>query len=308
MKVKKINQKTIKDSLKSEDTEEVIDIYFYRPIGFFWAKIAMKLHITPNMITIASIFIGIGAGLLFYPNNLQLNIIGMLLLVLANSFDSADGQLARLTNNSTRLGRFLDGLAGDMWFIVIYISITLRLTSNGLPNWIWLLASLAGLSHIFHASMADYYRNIHLFFIKGKSGSEHDTSENLKKDLKQLYFRKDFSKIIFLWLYCNYTTQQEALSPKLQKFLHILKGKYPDDIPNDLSNELREKNKKYMKYTNILQFNTRVLFLFFCLFINLPWLYFIFDLLVMNSILIYLIYKEEKFAQHFTRQLTNVIY
>ncbi len=299
------NTKTLKDSLKSEDTEEVIDIYFYRPIGFFFAKIAMKLHITPNMITIASILIGIGAGLLFYPNNLKLNIIGMLLLVLANSFDSADGQLARLTNNSTRLGRFLDGLAGDVWFVVIYITITLRLTSNGFSNWIWLLASLAGLSHIFHASMADYYRNIHLFFINGKNGSEHDTSENLTKDLKQLHLSKDFFQFIYLFLYRNYTAKQEALSPKLQKFLHVLKTKYPNDIPPTLRNELRQENKKYMKYTNILQFNTRVLFLFFCLFINLPWLYFLLDLLVMNSILIYLIYKEEKLAKHFTQKLTT---
>ena len=58
MKAEESNKKTLKDSLKSEDTEEVIDIYFYRPIGYFFAKIAMKLHITPNMITIASIFIG----------------------------------------------------------------------------------------------------------------------------------------------------------------------------------------------------------------------------------------------------------
>lgn len=305
METKNSNKKTLKDSLKSEDTEEVIDIYFYRPIGFFFAKIAMKLHITPNMITIASIFIGSFAGLLFYPNNLELNIIGMLLLVLANSFDSADGQLARLTNNSTRIGRFLDGLAGDVWFVIIYITLALRLTSNGFSNCIWLLASLAGLSHIFHASMADYYRNIHLFFIKGKNGSEHDTSENLTKNLKQLHFCKNFFQFIYLFLYRNYTSQQEMLSPKLQKFLHVLKSKYPNDIPSTLSNELRQENKKYMKYTNILQFNTRVLFLFFCLFINLPWLYFVFDLIVMNSILIYLIYKEEKLAKHFTKKLTE---
>lgn len=305
METKNSNKKTLKDSLKSEDTEEVIDIYFYRPIGFFFANIAMKLHITPNMITIASIFIGSFAGLLFYPNNLEINIIGMLLLVLANSFDSADGQLARLTNNSTRIGRFLDGLAGDVWFVIIYITLALRLTSNGFSNWIWLLASLAGLSHIFHASMADYYRNIHLFFIKGKNGSEHDTSENLTKNLKQLHFFKDFFQFIYLFLYRNYTSQQEMLSPKLQKFLHVLKSKYPNNISSTLSNELRQENKKYMKYTNILQFNTRVLFLFFCLFINLPWLYFVFDLIVMNSILIYLIYKEEKLAKHFTKKLTE---
>ena len=89
-----------KGSLKSMDTEETIDLLFYRPIGFFWALLAAKLGITPNVITIASIFLGVAGGLLFYfyePNQMWLNFIGMLLLVWANSFDSADGQLARMT-------------------------------------------------------------------------------------------------------------------------------------------------------------------------------------------------------------------
>lgn len=85
---------SFRDSLKSMDTEEHIDLAFYRPIGYAWACLARKLGITPNAITIASIFLGIGAGIMFYFTPLWMNIIGMLLLVWANSFDSADGQLA----------------------------------------------------------------------------------------------------------------------------------------------------------------------------------------------------------------------
>lgn len=51
-----------KDSLKSMDTEETFDLIFYRPIGYGWALLAKKLGITPNAITIASIFLGVGAG------------------------------------------------------------------------------------------------------------------------------------------------------------------------------------------------------------------------------------------------------
>ena len=54
-----------RDSLKSMDTEEHIDLAFYRPIGYAWARLAAKLGITPNVITIASIFLGIGAGVAF---------------------------------------------------------------------------------------------------------------------------------------------------------------------------------------------------------------------------------------------------
>lgn len=113
-------------SLKSMDTEEHIDLAFYRPIGFMWARSAARVGVTPNAITIASIFLGVGAGILFYYPQLWINVIGMLLLVWANSFDSADGQLARLTKQYSRLGRILDGLSGDFWFAAIYIAIVLR--------------------------------------------------------------------------------------------------------------------------------------------------------------------------------------
>ena len=162
---------TLEDSLKSADTEETLDIWFYRPLGFRLALLCERLHITPNMITIFSIFVGVAAGLLFYPANLKVNIIGMVLLVFANLLDSTDGQLARLTNNHTRLGRILDGLAGDLWFICIYLVCVFRLLNEGWSSWVWLLASAAGLCHILHAAMADYYRNIHLMILKSSSGS-----------------------------------------------------------------------------------------------------------------------------------------
>ncbi len=69
------------ESLKSLDTEENIDLWFYRPIGYAWACLARKIGITPNAITIASIFLGIGAGVAFYFNNIRINIIGIVLRI-----------------------------------------------------------------------------------------------------------------------------------------------------------------------------------------------------------------------------------
>ncbi len=63
-----------KASLKSMDTEEHIDLAFYRPIGYAWACLAKKLGVTPNAITIASIFLGVGAGVCFYFNDMRINV------------------------------------------------------------------------------------------------------------------------------------------------------------------------------------------------------------------------------------------
>lgn len=56
MSDKKEKKSGFKDSLKSMDTEETFDLIFYRPIGYMWALLAKKLGVTPNAITIASIF------------------------------------------------------------------------------------------------------------------------------------------------------------------------------------------------------------------------------------------------------------
>lgn len=307
MKDKRPNLK-IEDSLKSKDTEEWLDIHFTRKIGFLWAKIAIPLHITPNMITIASIFIGAFGSFLFYYNDLTKNIIGMLCLILANTFDSADGQLARLTNNKTKLGRILDGLAGDIWFIIIYIVLVLRIINTGeFPViWVWVVACLAGISHILAAAMADYYRNVHLFFVNNKYGNEHDTYKAVKEEFKNIKFSTSPFKKVSMWFYVNYTKQQELLSPRVKTFFETLTKMYPNSIPKDLSEEIRIKNKKFMPLTNILQFNTRVIFLFFTLFINEVWLYFCFDIIVMNLILIYLIRGEERLFASYDKELKHI--
>ena len=211
-----------RDSLKSMDTEEHIDLAFYRPIGYAWACLAKKLGVTPNAITIASIFLGLGAGVLFYFPELWINVIGMLLLVWANSFDSADGQLARMTHQYSRLGRILDGLSGDFWFAAIYVAICLRenVTSEFFMahHWvIWVMAVVTGLCHAKQAAMADYYRQFHLYFLKGDEGSELETAFTLKRQLASLSWKKNFWKKLTLSTYTNYTLQQEATAPARRK-------------------------------------------------------------------------------------------
>ena len=108
-------------SLKSIETENVIDRIFYRPIGFRIARALRGTGVTPNMVTVISIFVGAGAGYFFHFDNIRMAIAGILLLVFANILDCVDGQLARLTGIKSAIGRILDGFAGDIWFASIYI-------------------------------------------------------------------------------------------------------------------------------------------------------------------------------------------
>ena len=279
-------------SLKSRDTEEKIDIWFYRPIGLRIAKACAALKITPNTVTITSIYIGVVAGILFYWDNIWINVAGMLLLVFANSLDSADGQLARLTGNKSRFGRILDGIAGDFWFGAIAIALSLRLIQAGWSPWVWVLAVISGLSHVIQSAMADYYRNLYLFFLKGDAGSEFDNSRDIEKQIGEFTGIKRFA----MKTYHNYTKIQERSSPWLQQFLHKLKAE-PGFMTPELRADFLKANRPLMKYTNIIQFNTRVIFLFIWLFIRQPWLYFVFDILILNPIMLYLINRQEHYSK-----------
>ena len=305
---KKTLRQQYRETLKSSDTEEWFDLIFYRPIGFLWAKLGEKLHITPNAITIASIFLGLGAGVLFYYNDLWLNVVGMLLLVWANSFDSADGQLARMTHQYSRIGRILDGVSGDLWFAAIYVAICLRenVTSEFFMShqWvIWVMAVCAGLCHATQAAMADYYRQFHLYFLKGESGSELDTASELKQKLASLSWKKDFFKKLTLTFYTNYTVGQEGRTPRMQALRRALTERYHGEIPQAFRDKFRALSKPLMKYTNILSFNTRCFALFASLFLQMPWLYFAFELTVMNLLLLYMMLRHETICRDMTREL-----
>lgn len=291
-------QPTLESTLKSTDTEEFIDIHFYRPIGYRWALFFQKLGVTPNTVTIASIFLGIGAGICFYFDNIWISILGIFLLVWANSYDSADGQLARMTKQYSALGRVLDGFAGNLWFGSIYIAICLRLYPEW-GGWIWVLACVTGYFHSKQAEMADYYRNVHLLFLKGKSGSELDNSAELTVKFNELSWKKNFWGKLVVFFYRNYTTDQENRSPRLQVLFRILKDKFGEVAPESFRKDFREKSLPLMKYTNILSFNTRAIALFVSILLGWPWLYFVFELTVLNILLVYMVTKHEKICKRF---------
>lgn len=303
---------TYLQSLKSLDTEEGIDLVFYRPIGYAWACLAKRLGVTPNAITIASIFIGIAAGIAFYFPVMWINVIGMLLLIWANSFDSADGQLARMTKQYSRLGRILDGVSGDFWFASIYVAICLRENATSdffsAHQWvIWVIAVTAGICHAKQAAMADYYRQFHLYFLKGEEGSELDSAAKLRQKLSGLSWSKNFWQKLTLSTYTNYTAQQEATTPAMQRLRRLLAGLYPDGrIPQEFRDDFRKASLPLMKYTNILSFNWRCIALFVSLFLQMPWLYFAFELIVLNGLLIYMVVRHENICRRFIRKSEKI--
>ena len=278
-------------SMKSEDTEEWLDVYFTRPIGLVFALFWNRLGIHPNVITILSIFLGIGAGWMFHYTDFLHNLYGVILLMFANFCDSTDGQMARLTGKKTLIGRILDGFSGDVWFASIYIGIVVRLWPQNIPGtevpWGFfglLLAAVAGfLFHAKQSSLADYYRQIHLFFLLGKDGSELDNYQQQRVIYESLPRQECLSRA-FYYNYANYCKSQERRTPEFQRFFPVWK--------NHPSEEIRRRflrgSLPLMKYTNLLTFNARAITLYVSCLADCPWLYPLAELTVFQAMYVYM--------------------
>jgi hypothetical protein len=303
----------LKLSFKSEDTEEWLDVHFTRPIGLAFALLWNKLGIHPNVITIISIFLGIGAGWMFHYSDLKSNICGVILLMFANFCDSTDGQMARITGKKTLIGRMLDGFAGDVWFFCIYLAIVYRLWTQNIPftDYKWgffafLFCAFCGfIIHSPQSTLADYYRQIHLFFLLGKDGSELDNYKQQRAIYEGLP-KSEFLSRVFYYNYANYCKNQEKQTPAFQRFFARWKevSAQPSAKLEDIRQQLLTGSRPLMKYTNLLTFNARAITIYVACLCDIPWLYPLFDLTVFQAMYKYMHYKHEKLCRDLTSQLS----
>lgn len=288
-----LNKSKIESTYKSADTEELLDRLFYRKVGYGMAITAKAMGLSPNTVTFISVIIGIIAGHLFFYQNTTINLFGVLMLITAEAMDGADGQLARLTNTYSRYGRIFDGVAGNLWFISIYLHMSARFIVEGGTPYIFLIAVISGVSHSFQSAMADFYRIFYLFFIEGK-GKDIDNLSEVKQTYSNLDWLKTPFKKFLLRVYINYLYQQHWLAKSVRKLYSYVEENYDGVTPSWLKVKYRILNKPMIKYQNILTTNTRMIVLFVALFWGNIFYYFLFELIVLNILLAYFVIKEEK--------------
>jgi len=276
----------VESTYKSKDTEELLDRFFFRPLGYAIAVISGKLKMTPNMLTILSIILGMTAGHLYVYNSLLINVIGIMIYIFADILDSADGQLARMTGQISKTGRVFDGVATNLISISIYSHLCIRAMINGFPWWIFVIGAIAGAGHVIQAAAADLYRHAYLYVVCGKEKSELDNSKNILEQFKALNWKENFIDKLFLKFYWDYTRRQEFISGDFLNLIKLINSKY-DVIPEWIREEYRLQFRKMNKYYNFLTVNSRTFAAAIAVLLNMPVLYFLFEIFILNSVLFY---------------------
>ena len=283
---------TLESTYKGRDVEGILDLLFYRRAGYRLAQLSARLGLTPVAVNTIGGVIGIFAGHLYYYRDLHINVIGMVLHVVANLLDNADGQLARLLNRKSRNGRVIDSVFDHLIFLSIYVHLGLRCLAEGASPTIALLVLAAGLSHALQGAAADYFRNAYLFFVNGRARADWDSSRDLKSEFQRLSWREDAASRLMLALYINFTWQQEFLSPKLRRLRELVERTFPGDLSPDLRQHYRKCARPMLRWWGLLMTNTRMFFLFLFLILDRPAWFFWLELTILNLLLAVLIVRQ----------------
>ena len=296
-----------KSSIKSPDTEEKLDLVLYRPCGYLIAKIAVVLNMTPSMLSIIGLYWGLIASFYYLQidNNTSL-FLASFYLILSGIFDSADGQLARISNQSTKIGLVLDGICDSLVTIAIYISCAWPLLKVH-PLFFSIVVSFALYFHSCQCAILDFYHREYLYFGCGKTENDtywnpslSDGMTNIENSLSNI--EKIMNKFRITWI-----KKQQALTSRTDFQRKAMRGQLLNSKV-DKKLEFMEAYKKHnlwlLPFWRLIGVNAHTVLIIAFMLLHRFDIYLItFDLFVFNLIILIMGVLQKKSDQMLFEEL-----
>ena len=132
-----LNKEKRKAVLKKD--ERWLQNWTNRLLAYLFVRFLEKTRIQPNHLTLLSFILAVLSVFLIIPDTQTLRIIASICLFCSLVFDSADGQLARLKNKTSKLGYWLDKITDRLKESLLIIAITYVVYNRSLEYKLWYL-------------------------------------------------------------------------------------------------------------------------------------------------------------------------
>jgi len=300
-----------KSSLKAVEVEEIFDLLIYRPLAFIFVKATYSINIKPDQVSVAAMFFGSAAGVLFGFGTFTSITTGALLYCLSNVLDCADGQIARLKKNGTKVGRIVDGFIDYIVSIFIFFGIAFGLTKQFSAHdiilygntsleldpylYIWIISILGGISSAIQALYFDFYRNKFLEIAYNKASNLIDEINEFEEEKRK--FEEDpayanFMEKILINIYLKYSYLQLNIQKDHEN--NTVKAK-PD------AKLYYSKNRFLLRMWSFMGSTTHItLCAFFALINNLE-AFLMFCILPLNLLMLILYFIQRKVNKNLTK-------
>ncbi len=289
------------------NTEELADLYIYRPLGFLLAKLLDKTGITPNSVTIIGLLWGIIAGILLSFGTPLFFLYGAIAFQIANIFDCADGQLARMKSMYSLFGRILDGFVDYVSSIAVFLGAyvgLLRYSYLYRENYhlVFFVILIAAIGRILSAVTYDKLKSKYINMLEGKE----EIKDTVPSVLEKIRGEKKGLKRVFFYFYLYYVKVQLFFTNNFS-----FKKKWEDSLTDE---ELMHYRKLYVKKnTNLLKVWSFVgpsanvfYFLIFAL-QNRVFEYFVFAATVLNILFVILVFIQGLKNRNLNLEMKTVI-
>ncbi len=181
------NETTFQQSLKPNAVEEAVDYYFFRRLAHVLVPQLIRLGLSPNQVTFISLLWGLCGAWAAYQ---QYFLVSALLIIVAIVFDCCDGQVARLTGQTSPIGRAMDGTFDLIWVTSLWLGIFFSgyVQKSKLPG-MSAFMYLGGAAMIIHCWAFDGIKVKYLELVE-PDFSEKSVSTPIAWQMMKAYFRK----------------------------------------------------------------------------------------------------------------------
>ena len=272
-------------SIKSDISDELINTYLLRPAAGLIVWMFYYTPVTANQLTITSIISGLIAASFYFKGTPDAFIIAGLLITVKDLLDSADGQLARAKQKSSRVGRFLDSIGDFIVNAAVFSAIGLALyRSSG--NFFMLIFALIGLAGIslrvsYHVFYQVNYLHLHKQYLNNRL-SEEILGEDLKKGGLELILQRIF-QFIYGW--------QDRLMFKIDRF--CFSDRFNQSYVSGKNKHINNADINWysdltaLRISGLLGFGTEYFLLMLCSIMNRVELYLYLNVFFMNGIFLF---------------------
>ncbi|WP_044561237.1 CDP-alcohol phosphatidyltransferase family protein [Azospirillum sp. B4] len=280
---------------RTSEIEEVTNLYLIHPVSSWLTPRFAAVGITPNAVSLAGMAFGIAAGVAYHHyQSLACALAGFVLMVAWHVMDGADGQLARLTNAQSEMGKILDGICDYVTFIAVYVGLATTLNQEHGP-WIWLVVVGAGVAHAAQSAAYEMQRQAYNYWGWGRKSAE----------LAKLGAARPRGSGFLGALYRAYVGLQYLTAGVTVDFHEKLGAALAADTARApaLRARYRAAFAPAVRRWSILSANYRTLGIFLAALAGAPLLYFWFELIGFSLILAVLLSRQAALCARFLREV-----
>lgn len=269
---------------RASEIEEFSNLHIIHPLASHFTAIFAKLSWTPNAVSFLGMFCGALAGVAYYHYDKPWFALAGLLLMLAwHVMDGADGQLARLQNSQSESGKIIDGICDYVTFISVYLAFALRL-APAIGAWVWPVIVLAGICHAVQAAAYETQRQMYNVWGLDRKSAELPKLDTLRKRrIGRSLFGKFQSIVYSIYVQVQYLVAGSAIRFR-SSFERVL-AQEPAKVLR-VRERYRNSFAPSIRRWAVFSSNYRTVGIFACALAGAPLVYFLFELIGFNLLLI----------------------